>query len=61
MAEATKKTVNAGPKQFRVPADLIPLQNYGTMIINQMRNAHRWRMTEGVKSIRKGKAKATPT
>lgn len=55
MAEAAKKTVNATPKVFRVPADLIPLENYGTMIINQMRKAHQWRMTEGVKQIRKGK------
>lgn len=58
MAEAAKKTVNASAKVFRVPADLIPLQNHGTIIINQMRKAHHWRMTEGVKQIRKGAAKS---
>jgi len=57
MAEASKKTTNAYPKQFRIPADLIPLQNYATVIVNQMRNAHRWRMTEGIRQIRKGAAK----
>lgn len=58
MAEAAKKTVNAYPKVFRVPADLPPLGTYGTLIINQMRKAHNWRMTEGVKQIRKGAAKS---
>ena len=53
MAEAAKKTVNATPKVFRVPADLIPLQNYGVPIIHQMRKAHHWRMTEGIKQFRK--------
>jgi hypothetical protein len=57
MAEAAKKTVNANPKVFRVPADLRPLENHATIIINQMRAAHRWRMTDGVKQIRKGAAK----
>jgi hypothetical protein len=57
MAEAAKKTANAYPKQFRVPADLPPLESYGTIIIHQMRKHHNWRMTDGVKQIRKGAQK----
>jgi hypothetical protein len=58
MAEAAKKTVNANPKVFRVPADLIPLENHANIIIQQMRRHHHWRMTDGVKGIRKGAAKS---
>ena len=57
MAEAAKKTVNATPKVFRVPADIAALGSYGVIIIQQMRKAHHWRMTEGIKQIRKGAAK----
>ncbi len=58
MAEATgKKTVNANPKVFRIPADITALGAAATPLINQMRQWHHWRMTDGVKQIRKGAQK----
>ena len=43
-------------KQFRVPADMTPLKNFGTMIVNVMRSTFHWRMTEGQKSIGSGRS-----
>jgi hypothetical protein len=52
MAEPTKKSVNAYPKVFRIPPDITALGAAGVPLINQMRNWHHWRMTEGVKHKR---------
>ncbi len=58
MAEATgKKTVNANPKMFRVPADMTALGSAATPLIKMMRAWHQWRMTDGAKMIRKGAIK----
>lgn len=57
MAEAAKKTISSPPKIFRVPADMTALGSAATYLINQMRKWHHWRMTDGVKQIRKGAIK----
>ncbi len=57
MAEAAKKTISSPPKIFRIPADTVALGSAGNHIVSQMRAWHHWRMTDGVKQIRKGAQK----
>ena len=49
----TKKEAKAYPKNFYVPPDIKSLGGYATVLINQMRGWYQWRMTEGVRTMRK--------
>lgn len=53
---AKKGATHATPsKQFRVPADMAPLANYATQLVNAMRATFTWRMNEGQRSIGSGR------
>ena len=46
---------NSPPKQFRIPADLPPLQGTASMITNAMRDTHKHRMANADRAIGTGR------